>query len=200
MTDKPRILCIEDDPGTAELLVEELQEAGFAVELQRAGPAGLAAAARHPDLILCDIDMPGLTGLELLRALRGGASKALRRIPFVFLTAYGQRENQIEARRLGCDEYLTKPIDFELLIEVVRNRLARAATREAPAAGARLSGREAEALTWSARGKSTTDIAVLMAISERTVNFHINNILRKLDVATRTQAAVKAALLGLIDP
>jgi DNA-binding CsgD family transcriptional regulator len=62
-----------------------------------------------------------------------------------------------------------------------------------------LTEREIEALTWVAKGKSSADIAVLMNISERTVNFHVNNVIHKLGVATRVQAAIRCALLGLID-
>jgi len=200
MTERKRILCIEDDPGTRELLVEELEEAGFEVDAYGDGAAGLAAIVeRRPDLILCDLDLPGLTGFDILASIPQAGAQ-IRAIPFVFLTAYGQRENLIAARRLGCDEYIVKPIDFELLVETVRNRIARSPARAEPATSVRLTDREVEALTWSARGKSSTDIAVLMRVSERTVNFHIDNAIRKLGVATRIQAAVKAALSGLIAP
>jgi DNA-binding CsgD family transcriptional regulator len=64
----------------------------------------------------------------------------------------------------------------------------------------RLTERELEVLTWAARGKSSTNIAVILRISDRTVNFHIDNARRKLGVATRIQAAVKCAVLGLIPP
>lgn len=57
-----------------------------------------------------------------------------------------------------------------------------------------------QALTWVERGKSSNDIALLMSVSERTVNFHINNVIHKVVVATRVQAAIQCALLGLIDP
>ena len=81
----------------------------------------------------------------------------------------------------------------------INNRLSR--SFRAPSAGnIALTDRERETLLWSARGKSSADIGVLIGVSERTVNFHIENAIRKLGVATRIQAAVKAALLGLIDP
>ncbi|GAB4170742.1 MAG: response regulator transcription factor [Thalassobaculales bacterium] len=200
MPERRSILCIEDDPGTRELLLEELQEAGFAVKALGDGAAGLAAiAASRPDLIICDLDLPELSGLEILRRLPA-LGPEVASIPFLFLTAYGQRENVIAARRLGCDEYLVKPIDFELLVETVQNRIARRGPAARTDQEVRLTERETEALTWAARGKSSTDMAVLMSVSERTVNFHIENAIRKLEVATRIQAAVKAALLGLIEP
>ena len=197
--DKFRILCIEDNPDTLELMAEELQEAGYLVECAADGLSGLAALRqRRPDAVICDIDMPGLSGFEVLEKAAADGN-LLGRVPFILLTAYDDRDSVLHGRRLGCDDYLTKPIDFELLVEVVRTRLMRVGKRDGDLP-ARLSEREAEALTWSARGKSSADIAVLMSLSERTINFHIENASAKLGVATRIQAAVKASLLGLIKP
>jgi DNA-binding CsgD family transcriptional regulator len=84
-----------------------------------------------------------------------------------------------------------------LLVEIIRGRLAHS-PGSAPVQFT-LTDREIEALTWVARGKSSTDIAVIMSVSERTVNFHIQNVIRKLGVATRVQAAIRCALLRLID-
>lgn len=194
---QPRILCIEDDPGTAELLVEVLQGEGFAVTVADTASAGLAAIDSRPDLVLCDIDLPDFSGLELLKRIRAGKMLPAG-APFIFLTAFSQRAHQLDARKLGCDDYVTKPIDFELLIAIIRHRLSSAPERQR--ANVKLTERELEALTWAARGKSSADAAVIIGISERTVNFHLDNAMRKLGVATRVQAAVKCAMLGLIRP
>jgi DNA-binding NarL/FixJ family response regulator len=195
MNARPKILCIEDDPETVELLVEVLGDEGFDPVVARDGREGVAKFGERPNLILCDVDMPHLSGFDVLRQLREGMGQ-LRNIPFVFITAYGSRESHLQARRLGCDDFLTKPLDFELLVEIVRSRLA----QSPPVAPIpfTLTDREVEAMTWVARGKSSTDIAVLMGVSERTVNFHVNNVIRKLGVATRVQAAIRCTLLGLI--
>lgn len=196
MSVRPRILCIEDDPATAELLVEVLEDEGFQTIVAADGIEGVQRFAERPDIILCDVDMPHMSGFGVLSELRKSATK-LRTVPFLFITAYGSRESHLQARRLGCDDFITKPLDFELLVEIVRNRLTQHADRM-PIDFA-LTDRETEALTWVAKGKSSSDIAVLMNVSERTVNFHINNVIRKLGVATRVQAAIRCALLGLID-
>ena len=197
MNARPKILCIEDDPETVELLVEVLQEEGFDPIVARDGREGVAKFEERPNLILCDVDMPHMSGFSVLQQLRESIGQ-LRSIPFLFITAYGSRESHLQARRLGCDDFITKPLDFQLLVEIVRNRLAQIPI--ATPVQFTLTDREIEGLTWVARGKSSNDIAVLMNVTERTVNFHINNVIRKLGVATRVQAAIQCALLGLINP
>ncbi len=101
---------------------------------------------------------------------------------------------------MGADDYVTKPIDFDILLEIVKRRLSRAAPA-APASGSHdLTDREIETLTWVARGKSSSEIAEMLGISERTVNFHVENVMRKLDVVSRVQAAVVAVQSGWIRP
>jgi DNA-binding NarL/FixJ family response regulator len=196
MRSRPRILCIEDDPATVDLLVEVLEEEGYETIVAMDGVEGTRQFSSLPDLILCDIDMPHMTGFEVLGAFRKGAGQ-LHNVPFLFITAYGNRQSHLEARRLGCDDFIAKPLDFELLVEIIRGRLAQR-PRQQPVDFS-LTEREIEALTWVAKGKSSTDIAVLMNVSERTVNFHVNNVIRKFGVATRVQAAIRCALLGLIE-
>ena len=193
------LLCIEDDPNTCELLVEVLTAEGFAVSTVASGEAGLSAFETRPDLVLCDIDLPDVSGFDILAKTRAG-NLLPSGVPFIFLTAFSQRSHQLQARQLGCDDYVTKPIDFELLIAIIRHRLTAAGDRNAEKSELRLTERELQVLTWVARGKSSSDIATILGISERTVNFHLDNAMRKAGVATRVQAAVKCALLGLIEP
>lgn len=197
---KKSILCIEDDPETAALIAEDLQERGYAVTLALDGHAGFAALLKTgPDLVLCDISMPGMTGFEVLERLTAIAPQ-YESVPFVFLTALADRDTELKGRRLGADDFVTKPIDFEILATIVEARLARVARNEVWSRLVELNDREAESLTWSARGKTSTEIAAVMGLSKRTVDFHIENACRKLNVATRIQAAVKAVAGGLIEP
>ncbi len=196
MNGRPKILCIEDDPATVDLLVEVLEDEGFEPVVAFDGIEGVKKFADRPNVILCDVDMPHMTGFGVLQELRRSAGQ-LCNIPFLFITAYGTRETHLQARRMGCDDFIAKPLDFELLVQIIRNRLAHGPRGEP--VDVALTDREIEALTWAARGKSSTDISVIMNVSERTVNFHINNVIRKLGVATRVQAAIRCALLGLID-
>jgi DNA-binding NarL/FixJ family response regulator len=194
-----RLLCIEDDPDTCELLAEVLTAEGFTVSTVTSGEAGLSALETRPDLVLCDIDLPDVSGFDILTKIR--ANELLPAgVPFIFLTAFSQRSHQLQARQLGCDDYVTKPIDFELLIAIIKHRLATPGDKAAEKSGLRLTERELQVLTWVARGKSSSDIAAILGISERTVNFHLDNAMRKAGVATRVQAAVKCAMLKLIEP
>jgi DNA-binding NarL/FixJ family response regulator len=193
-----RLLCIDDEQRILDLLVEDLTDHGFEVR-------GLTVSAKaineiltfDPQLVVCDIMMPPPSGFELLEQIRARGDR-LASIPFIFLSALNDRVDVLKGRRLGADDYVTKPIDFEMLVEIIKARLARTGHGRTPPPKVSLTDREIEALSWSAQGKSSTDIAVLMSVSERTVNFHITNAMRKLGVATRIQAAVKASIAGLI--
>jgi DNA-binding NarL/FixJ family response regulator len=195
-----QILCIEDDAETAALIAEDLQERGYGVVIAADGHAGLSAILKsRPDLVLCDINMPGMTGFELMECLTAIAPQ-YEAVPFIFLTARTDRDSELKGRRLGADDYVTKPVDFEILAAIIDARLGKGARNEVLARHVALNDREVECLTWSARGKTSPEIAAILSITKRTVNFHIENACRKLNVATRTEAVVKAASGRLIDP
>jgi DNA-binding NarL/FixJ family response regulator len=194
------ILCIEDDRETAALVAEELRDRGFKVTIAHGGQEGLLAIMKAtPDLVLCDISMPGMTGFEVLERLKEFAPR-LGRIPFVFLTALADRDNELKGRRLGADDYITKPIDFERLELIINARLAGVARTKLSPKLANLNNREVEVLTWAARGKKSAEIATKLRLSKRTIDFHIDNARIKLRAATRTEAVIKAATSGLIKP
>src|SRR5262249_42680144 len=94
--------------------------------MARSGADGLAAIlSDKPDLVVCDVRMPQMSGFEVLERL-AAAGEDYANIPFVFLTALGDRDSELAGRRLGADDYLTKPIDFEMLDTVIQSRLRRA--------------------------------------------------------------------------
>ncbi|WP_432262644.1 response regulator transcription factor [Cupriavidus sp. TMH.W2] len=195
-----RILCIEDDPETAELIAEELIERGFEVSIAHDGEQGFAAILRQtPDLVLCDVSMPVMTGFELLEKISALAPR-FADMPFVFLTALAQRDAELRGRRLGADDYVTKPVDFDILESIIETRLARVARTRPGPPDVHLSQREIDTLVWSARGKTSGEIATILGLSKRTVDFHIDNARQKLGVATRIEAVVKATSAGIIKP
>ena len=198
--DAKKILCIEDDRETAGLIAEELADRGFEVSLAYNGQEGLMAIMRHtPDLVLCDISMPAMTGFEVLERLNELAPR-LGHIPFVFLTALTDRDNELKARELGADDYVSKPIDFDRLVLIIEARIAGIARTKVLSRFIKLKDRELEALTWVARGKTSADIARKLCLSKRTIDFHLDNARTKLGAGTRTEAVIKAVASGLIKP
>jgi DNA-binding NarL/FixJ family response regulator len=197
---KKRILCIEDDRETAALIEEDLLERGYEVILASDGREGFAAILKHmPDLVLSDISMPVMSGFEVLERLTALAPR-FGNMPFVFLTALSDRENELKGRHLGADDYVTKPIDFDVLATIITARLAGIARMELWPRRIALNDREVETLTWVARGKTSAEIARILGLSKRTVDFHIDNARDKLGAATRSEAVIKAADGGLIEP
>jgi DNA-binding response OmpR family regulator len=197
---RKKILCIEDDRETAALIVEELIERGFEVTIAHDGRSGLAGILKNmPDLMLSDISMPVMSGFELLERLTA-LEPRFARMPFVFLTALTDRDNELKGRQLGADDYVTKPIDFDLLTTIINARLAGVARSELWPKLVQLNDREVETLTWVARGKTSAEIAQILGLTKRTVDFHIDNARTKLGAATRTQAVIKAATGRLIEP
>ena len=195
-----KILCIEDDRETAGLIAEELRERGFEVGVADGGQEGLMAIMRStPDLVLCDISMPGMTGFEVLERLNEIAPR-LGRIPFVFLTALADRDTELRGRRLGADDYVTKPIDYDRLLFIIDARIAGIARSRLLPKIVKLNERELEVLTLVSRGKTSAEIARRLRLAKRTVDFHIDNARVKLRAATRTEAAIKAVEGGLIKP
>ncbi|MBF0248067.1 MAG: response regulator, partial [Alphaproteobacteria bacterium] len=117
------IVYIEDEHDIREDVTDELQEAGYRVVEAANAQEGLAAIrAEKPDLVLCDISMPGMSGLELLSRLRDKESR-FDDLPFIFLSALADRNDILAGKRLGADDYLTKPVDMELLLATIEARL-----------------------------------------------------------------------------
>lgn len=122
-----KIICIEDDRETATLIAEELNERGFEVILAYDGREGLAAILQtDPDLVVSDICMPLMSGFEVLEQLTIHAPRPRRIPPFIFLTALTDRDFKLKGRKLGVDDYLTKPVDFDSLARIIVKRLAAA--------------------------------------------------------------------------
>jgi DNA-binding response OmpR family regulator len=118
-----KILCIEDDYETAALIAEAVTEWGFEPIVSYSGTDGFAEIIKHqPDLVLCDVKLPYMSGFEVLERLNEIAPQ-FGHIPFVFLTAMVDREDELRGRRLGADDYITKPIDFDVLHTIIRSGL-----------------------------------------------------------------------------
>src|SRR5690242_15892446 len=117
-----RILVVDDDPAITSLLRRGLTYEGFVVETAADGAEGLAAARdRPPALVILDIMLPGLDGIEVLRRLRA----ADPRLPILLLTARDAPADQVQGLEQGADDYVVKPFTFEVLLARTRALLRR---------------------------------------------------------------------------
>jgi DNA-binding response OmpR family regulator len=195
-----KILCIEDDRDTAALIAEELTDRGFEVVIAHEGHEGFISILKGiPDLVLCDVGLPQMSGFEVLERLNELWPR-LEKVPFVFLTALADRDDELRGWQLGADDYVTKPIDFDILESIINARLAGVARNEIWPKLTQLNNREAEILTWAARGKTSAQIAEILGLAKRTIDFHLDNAREKLGARTRTEAVVKAAIGRFIKP
>src|SRR6185436_7335610 len=196
------ILVIEDEPEMRRNITALLRYHDYKPIEAENGRVGLALAQREkPDLVLCDVMMPELDGHGVLQALQQDAQLAL--IPFIFLTAKGEKDDLRSGMNLGADDYLTKPVANNDLVQAIEARLSRSARQAKrefkpdfssaePLLKLGLTPRAAEALLWLAQGKTNPDIATILGISESTVKKHVQEIFEKLGVETRGAATVRA--------
>ena len=118
-----KILCIEDEAVIRDQIAEELQDEGFEVLEAVDGQDGLEKILEHkPDMVISDISMPRMSGHKLLQKLRGDFPE-FAEMPFIFLTANSDRADMLHGFELGADDYLTKPIDFEIMLSKINARL-----------------------------------------------------------------------------
>jgi DNA-binding NarL/FixJ family response regulator len=177
------------------------------------GEEAILKSSRHrPDVILLDLEMPGMDGVEVLIRLRDAGSEC-RTIVF---TAFDTDERILTAIQAGAKGYLLKgaPRDElfhairvasrggSLLQPIIASKLIQKIRRgqdEEPEFYSPLTDREAEVLAELARGKTNKDIAAALFITERTVKFHVSSIMGKIGAANRTEAVTLAAQKGLIE-
>lgn len=118
-----RILVVEDDETVRRNLARVLDLEGYRVEEAANGAEGVAAAlSRKPDLVICDIGLPGLNGFGVLARLR--AEPATAGLPFIFLTASADVKDEDTGFKLGADEYVVKPFDTAVLTALIRQKLS----------------------------------------------------------------------------
>ncbi|MER5806992.1 response regulator transcription factor [Streptomyces sp. NPDC002033] len=186
---------------------EDIEVVGEAAD----GEEGLARAGELlPDVILMDVKMPGTDGIEALRRLRelGNPARVL------VVTSFTEQRTVVPALRAGAAGYVHKDIDPDALAGAIRSVHAGhvllqpevaeallAAQDDQPPAGrpGALTDREREVLGLIADGRSNREIARALVLSEKTVKTHVSNILMKLDLSDRTQAALWAVRHGLVD-
>ena len=203
----PTVLVVDDEPKIAQLARDYLEHAGFAVLTAGDGPSALQSArTRHPDLIVLDLGLPGLDGLEVMRSIRASGTT-----PIVVLTARDTELDKLLGLELGADDYVTKPFSPRELVARVRAVLRRSERTVEPAErievgelaldvprlrttvtgrSVELTATEFQLLATMARepGRVFTRSQLLDAVHgvafesyERAIDAHIKNIRRKLE-------------------
>ena len=118
-----QLLVVDDNPMNRDMLSRRLQRKGFEVAVSEDGPAALAWLDEHPcDVVLLDIMMPGMSGIEVLERLR--ETRAPAALPIIMATAKDGRDDIVDALRRGANDYVTKPIDFPVVLARVETQLA----------------------------------------------------------------------------
>lgn len=211
-----RILLVDDHALFRSGLRLPLQSvAGFEIAGEAADglEAVKQAHALKPDLVLLDLNMPNLSGVDALRLIKQDAPE----LTVLMLTVSEDGEDLTDALRAGASGYLIKNIEADTLIEGIRKAaegesvvspammgklVAGLRSNPPPAedATARLTGREREVAAALARGESNKEIARTLALAESTVKIHVQNILKKLHLASRVQVAVYVVEHGLQGP
>ncbi|MGH2399949.1 MAG: response regulator, partial [bacterium] len=204
-----RILVVDDHPVVREGLVASLEDdpefhvLGAAASAEEAFPL---VAARHPDVILLDLELPGAGGLAAIPTLTAAHQGAR----ILILTAYDTDERVMGALHAGAKGYLLKGASLEEIARAIRAvhagesylepRIAAKVLAQLSPGKRRttLSPREREVLRLFAGGHSNKQIARSLGITERTVKFHVTSILNKLGAENRAQAVALAAQRGLL--
>ena len=225
-----RILIVEDDPDIAQLVARYLDKAGFVTERAASGREGLQAIAlKAPDLLVLDLMLPQVDGLEVCRLVR--ASEATAGLPIIMLTARAEESERIVGLELGADDYLAKPFSPNELVARVRALLRRAA-RGAPSTSKALAygsiAVDTERHIVSSNGQTVTLTAKEFLLLEymlkhrgrvlsrdvlltdvwgyrytggtRTVDVHVRRLREKLPLLTEALVTVKQFGYKLVDP
>lgn len=211
MSEPIRILLADDHPVVRDGLVAILSTQP---DFEVVGEAGNGRSAVQlvqelkPDLILLDLEMPEMDGVETLQILRANNSD----VRVIVFTAFDTDERILTAVQAGAQGYLLKGIPRQdlfnairvvhgggsLLQPIIASKLLRQVSQEPESPIETLTPRELEVLELLAQGLQNKEIAVKLVISERTVKFHVSAILNKLDAGNRTEAVAVAAQCGLI--
>ncbi len=190
--DECRIFVIDNDPSVCKGLFRLLHSAGYETEIFHSAAEYLQGEAYTGiGCLIIDVRMPGISGIELQHHL----NKQNNKLPVIFLTAHGDLPMGIEAMKQGADDFLTKPVDEEVLLDAVNRALSRYRSvrdEQLKLADVRtrldkLTPRESEVLQHILGGVTNKQIADDLCISEKTVKIHRGKIMQKLNASSAAE-------------
>ena len=205
MTAVPCIVRVIDDDASWRISVERLlSAAGYRVALYESAERFLeAASVDAPGCILLDVRMPGLTGLQLQQRL----AEFRQELPIVFLSGHGDIPTSVLAVKAGAEDFLTKPVDTDVLLDAVARAIAhdredRDRRRQLDALRSRvdaLTPTERRVFDLVVRGMLNKRIAAELGSTERTIKWHRQHIMQKLQLQSLAELVSLAERLGLTD-
>ena len=203
MTGAPVIHIVDDDESFRRAISRVLKVSGYEVANYESATSFLRTIAdAKPGCIVLDVQMPAFGGLQLQEEL----TKLSRSWPIIFMTGHGDIPTSVRAIKAGAEDFLSKPVSKETLLETIERALVRyAGIRESQdqlnsfrSMIATLTSREAEVFSLMVRGKLNKQIAHLLGTSERTVKAHRRMVMQKLQVQSFAEAVSIAERVGLL--
>ena len=203
MTGAPVIHIVDDDKSFRRAISRVLKVSGYEVANYKSATSFLRTIAdAKPGCIVLDVQMPAFGGLQLQEEL----TKLSRSWPIIFMTGHGDIPTSVRAIKAGAEDFLSKPVSKETLLETIERALVRyAGIRESQdqlnsfrSMIATLTSREAEVFSWMVRGKLNKQIAHLLGMSERTVKAHRHMVMQKLQVRSFAEVVSIAERVGLL--
>lgn len=200
-TKQKRLMLVDDDPNLILLVKDYLEFRGYEVKSASNGVEALEILEKEiPDLIVCDVMMPGMDGYTLVEHIR--ENPRTNWVPVLFLSAKGQSQDRVKGLNTGADVYLVKPFEPEELVAQVESSLKQASRLighksygigTVPTIKVRrnveLTPTESKVVQFVAQGKANREIAKVMEVSQRTIESHVSNMLGKTGLHNRTELA-----------
>ena len=202
-TSSSTVHVVDDDASWRKSVARLMSAAGYGVALYESAKDFLETAnVDTPGCILLDVRMPGLTGLQLQQRL----AEMRHALPIVFVSGHGDIPTSVLAMRAGAEDFLTKPIDTDVLLRAVeqailRDRNERAKREQLDALRLRvgaLTPTERKVFDLVVRGKLNKQIAIELDTAERTIKWHRHNLMQKLQIQSVAELVSLAERLGLI--
>jgi FixJ family two-component response regulator len=205
MTGAPVVHIVDDDASFRGAISRVLKASGYVVAVYDSAASFLQTVPdTKPGCLLLDVQMPAVSGLQLQQEL----ANLSHHWPIIFMTGHGDIPTSVRAIKAGAEDFLSKPIPKQTLLEVIERALSRfAAIQQSQdridalkALIAKLTPRESEVFTLMVSGKMNKQIAHLLGTSERTIKYHRQMIMQKLQVGSFAEAVSVAERSGMLTP